>query len=471
MADKIKKIIMTIGIILLTCNVSYGSEARIYADDQVVVEFTSKASAEAIDQLISNYELGVIEHMPQINTYVFSLPEDGCVEEMVDMLNGRGIVMECEPNYTSSTHDLPDDDLVSQQWNISSESGNAHLHMEEAWALESGNSDVVVAVIEIGFDMTHEDLKDNIWQNPNEIPNNNIDDDGNGYVDDIVGWDFVHRPSESSISDIVDEDNDPTAAELTHGNRVLGVLGATMNNGVGIAGIAGNCKMMLIRAGYLSDDGRSVLSVSFIAKGIIYAVDNGAQVINISAGGSNYSTSLETAVTYAVERGVVVVCSAGNDGTVTPHYPAAYDIPGVISVGSSTENDQKCWFSNYGDWVDVSAPGQQILTTFFDNEYGATQGTSFSAPMVSGVAALLVSRYPDWTPAQIQDRLMNTADMCDGLNNANITSGRVNAFKALYDPEIDSVLDNDTTTTTGGEANTVSNASSSSGGGCFISSI
>ncbi len=456
MANKIKHIFSTIMIIFFICTVSYASETKSYTDGQIVVQFTAETSSQTIDELVKDYGMTIIEQIPQINYYVFQLPATHDVEEAVAILKDLDIVLECEPNYITNVHALPDDDLFSQQWSLHTESSDNHLHMDKAWDIEAGDPDVIVAVIDIGFDVTHEDLQDNIWQNAYEIPDNGFDDDGNGYTDDIIGWDFINKPSIDSVSDMVDEDNDPSANASTHGNRVFGVLGASMNNGIGIAGIAGNCKIMLIRAGYLNENGNPVLSVSSINKGIIYAVDNGAKVINLSAGGTSYSSSFKSAVEYALENGVVVVCSAGNDGTTDPHYPAAFDLAGLISVGASTEDDESCSFSSYGDWVDVAAPGDEILSTLFNDKYGITQGTSFSAPMVAGVAALLVSKFPDWTPAQIQDRIMNTVDVSESLSGANISSGRVNAYRALH-TELD------------GASAELSESSSGSSGSCFIS--
>ena len=168
---------------------------------------------------------------------------------------------------------MPNDSLFNRQWSLDNpDRANADLHILEAWEIESGNPDIIVAVIDMGFDMNHEDLQENIWRNPGEVPDNGVDDDGNGYIDDIVGWDFVNQSSglDSDDCDWQDEDNDPSSLRSSHGNRVLGIIGATTNNGIGIAGVAGNCRMMLIRAGFYNAAGNQVLSTSSIIKGIIY---------------------------------------------------------------------------------------------------------------------------------------------------------------------------------------------------------
>jgi subtilisin family serine protease len=375
------------------------------------------------------------------------------------------------------SQEAPNDSLFSQQWGLNNlNTSEADINMLEAWDIEPGDPNVIVAVIDMGFDVTHSDLQNNIWKNPGEIPENGIDDDQNGYIDDIIGWDFVNQSEgyDDGSSDFKDEDNDPTMAQSSHGNEVIGVLGATTNNSIGIAGVTGRCKMMLIRAGYLNKEGKAVLSGASISKGIIYATDNGAHVINISSGSNKYSNSYHDVLKYAIDHGVVIVCSAGNEGSNSPVYPAAYDLDGLISVGATTDEDKPALFSNRGDWVDVSAPGQHIVSTMNNDRYGQIHGTSFASPIVAGIAALLVSHYPDWTPTQIQARIMATVDVRESLKDANATSGRVNAYRALLNSEMDSGTDTGSNNNTTG--NTVqpepvvpSSDDGGGGGGCFLS--
>jgi len=408
---------LMIALMMVFINISSNVSADSgYATGKVVVNFKAGTTQDEITVLKEEYNLEVSDNLPQINYYVFKIPSDYTVSEMVFILNGYDIVDKCEPNYFTNTQDVPSDRLFNRQWSLDNpDQVNSDISILEAWNIESGSPDVIVAVIDMGFDMNHEDLQENIWNNPGEIPENGIDDDHNGYVDDTVGWDFVNQAS-GLVDDDCDwrnEDNDPTSLKSSHGNRVLGVIGATTDNGIGIAGIAANCQMMLIRAGFYNAEGYQVLSTSSIIKGIIYAVENGARIINISSGSPNYSSSYKSALEYATNNGVLVVCSAGNDASNTPCYPAAYDIPGLLSVGASNVLDARCSFSNYGSWVDVSAPGQHIMSTLLNDSYGETQGTSFSTPIVAGVAALIFSQHPDWTPAQVQDQIMNTVDTID----------------------------------------------------------
>jgi subtilisin family serine protease len=448
--------------------VSNGQADTGYVEGQVVVNFEADAAQAAIDDLIAAHDLTIVESIPQIQYYVLRVPTGKTVGEIVDTLESYAIVSKCEPNYLTGTLDVPDDNLFNHQWGLqNTENEGVDLHIRDAWEIESGSPDTIVAVIDMGFDITHEDLQENIWHNPGEIAGNNIDDDGNGYVDDIVGWDFVNQPSglDDPNADWRNEDNDPSTTLSSHGNRVLGVIGATVGNGIGIAGVAGDCKMMLIRAGFHTTEGTPVLSSSHIARGIIYAADNGARVINISSGSTRFSNTYYAALRYAINKGVVIVCSAGNEGASTPVYPAAYDLAGLISVGASTSQDTRSWFSNYGDWVDVSAPGSRIMTTLLGDAYGSTQGTSFAAPMVAGVAALLVSANPDWTAAQVQDQIMNTVDTVPALEGASISSGRVNAHRALLSAPASA---ESTGAVSSGSASAPAASSGGGGGGCFI---
>ncbi len=419
----------------------HADEAEDHVKDQVIVKFEPGTPQSDIDALIDAYNMSLHEKIPKIGYYVLNISLHYTLEEVLTSWCRLPCVRTCEPNSLATLQSLPNDYYFFEQWslcntNVLGSTDNAHLHMKEAWEVESGDPNMIIAVIDMGFDVGHEDLQRNIWRNPGEIPENGIDDDDNGYVDDIIGWDFVNQTEGMAGSgyDWQHEDNDPTTTKVAHGNSVLGIIGATTDNTIGIAGIIRNCKLMLLRAGYFKPNGMQALSIANIAKSLIYAADNGARVINISSVGKTFSQSYEDALAYAIDQGALVTCSAGNEGSDTPVYPAAYDLPGIISVGATTRMDRITAFSNYGNWVDVSAPGESIMTTILDNGYGKVIGTSFSSPMVAAIAGLIFSRYPDLTPADVQDTIMNNVDILDGLSNANITSGRVNAYKALQNP-------------------------------------
>jgi subtilisin family serine protease len=461
--QSLPKNILVIFFILLSFSISHANELNNYVKGQVVVKFKSDTSREKLDELTNKYDLTVRENIPQIDYYVFDIPETYSVFEVISLLSGNDIVEKCEPNYIAGFQGVPNDDLFSRQWGLSNEyKDGSDIHILEAWDVEKGDPDIIVAIIDIGFDTKHEDLQENLWHNPGEIPDNGVDDDNNGYVDDIIGWDFVDQSQglDNPDCDWKDQDNDPTSKLSSHGTKVWGVLGATTDNELGIAGVAGSCKIMLIRAGYFNTNGEAVINTARICSGVIYAADNGARVINISSGSTRYSSSYKAALEYAINKGVLIVTSVGNEASNMLDYPAALDLPGILSVGASTSQDQKASFSNYGDWVDISAPGENVITTAIEDGYEITRGTSFAAPMAAGVAALLFSQHPNWSPSMVQDRIMNTADICDGLAKSNITSGRLNAYRALTNSSGDSedIGINQSAASDGG----------SGGGGCFI---
>ncbi|MBI4728864.1 MAG: S8 family serine peptidase [Acidobacteria bacterium] len=278
--------------------------------------------------------------------------------------------------------------------------GAAAMRAPEAHASHGATgAGVVVAVVDTGVDYTHEDLSANIWSNPGEVPGNGIDDDGNGYVDDVRGWDFVGSSSSSSP-----EDNDPIDV-LGHGTHVAGIV-AAQDNSVGVVGVAPRATIMPVRV--LDDFGSGFDST--IAKGIRYAAANGADVINLSLGGYERSSTMREAVSYAESLGVAVVAAAGNEFFYSiPSYPAGF--PEVISVAASrrARPAEKTWWSNWGN-VDFLAPGEEVLSTTPDDNYQRFSGTSMASPHVAGALALIKQVHPGFTPAQLEQALAATAD-------------------------------------------------------------
>lgn len=268
------------------------------------------------------------------------------------------------------------------------------VNAPEAWAQGYTGQGVVVAVVDTGVDYNHSDLSGNIWVNSGEIPDNGIDDDGNGFVDDVRGWDFV------------DGDNDPMDLDA-HGTHVAGTIAAE-NNGFGVTGVAYNATIMPVRV--IDTEGGTS---SDIAAGIRYAVDNGANVINLSLGGNFTSAEEEDAIRYASDSGVVVVMAAGNEGDSQPVYPAYYATDWGIAVGAVDSNKTLADFSNRAGATPldyVVAPGVDILSTTPNNSYQSFDGTSMAAPHVSGVAALILSANPNLTPAEVESLLTQTAN-------------------------------------------------------------
>jgi hypothetical protein len=268
------------------------------------------------------------------------------------------------------------------------------VNAPEAWAQGYTGQGVVVAVVDSGVDYNHSDLSGNIWVNSGEIADNGVDDDGNGFVDDVRGWDFF------------DGDNDPMDSDV-HGTHIAGTIAAE-NNGFGVTGVAYNATIMPVRV-IDSEGGTS----SDIAAGIRYAADNGANVINLSLGGNFTSAEEEEAIRYASDSGVVVVMAAGNEGASQPVYPARYATDWGIAVGAVDSNKTLANFSNRAgatvlDYV--VAPGVDILSTTPGNSYQSFDGTSMAAPHVAGVAALVLSANPNLTPAEVESLLTQTAN-------------------------------------------------------------
>ncbi len=275
------------------------------------------------------------------------------------------------------------------------------VNAPDAWAQGFTGQGVTVAVIDSGVDYTHPDLAANIWQNPGEIAANGIDDDGNGFIDDVRGWDFV-----SSDADPMDVDG--------HGTHVAGTIAAP-NNGVGVTGIAPNATIMPVRAiGSDNSSSGSLPSGSAfdLASSVRYATDNGADVINLSLGGEMPSDVLFDAVRYASDRGTTVVMASGNSGSATPNFPANYASQTGIAVGAVDRNNAIAPFSNRaGGWLDyVVAPGVDITSTTPNNTYQTFQGTSMAAPHVTGTAALVRSANPNLPPVWVERVITETAN-------------------------------------------------------------
>jgi subtilisin family serine protease len=334
-----------------------------------------------------------------------------------------------EPMFWSKTSVITNDPFVS--------GGQSYYHQKvdsfRAWNITTGTNSVVVATVDSGTDIDHPDLVGNFFSNPDEIPGDSLDNDFNGYIDDVIGWDFAGANFNNPR-----EDNNPgvTGSNNSHGVHVGGTSGATGNNRIGVAGVAFTCKAMPIKAS-ADNDTRAGGSgyILFGYEGIVYAANNGARVVNCSFGSEQNSSAATDAVRYAtVNRGVFVVAAAGNDNVQTPHYPS--DLPYVFSVAALTDTDRKAGFSNYSERVDISAPGVGILSTTFDNGYEQMSGTSMASPVVAGVAGLLRSQYPWMTPSQVEAQLKATADniytVAANRNFINkLGAGRINAYRAL----------------------------------------
>ena len=273
--------------------------------------------------------------------------------------------------------------------------------------------------------MQHPEFRSQLWRNIGEIPGNGVDDDGNGYVDDLNGWDFSDAPTLPGTGDWTVRDNEPED-EIGHGTHVSGIIGAAANNGIGIAGIAWRCRLMPLRADFKYEGG-GYLQNDDVAAAIVYAADNGARVINMSWGDTVNAFIIEDAIAYAYARRCVLVAAAGNAGAVGSWYPAG--LKTVISVAGVEQDRQLYTDSNFGATIDIAAPGAEILSADLNGGYQNLSGTSMAAAHVSGVAALVLSANPDYTNAAVQETLISTADPL--FISRLVGAGLVDAYTAL----------------------------------------
>ena len=353
--------------------------------------------------------------------YLIRFPAISQLAQLKQKYTEHALVEDVEMNrlnrFCSET--IPNDPRYDEQWNLKA------MNLPKAWGIEQGKPNVVIAVVDSGIMREHPELRSQLWRNPGEIAANGIDDDENGYVDDINGWDFSDAPTLPGIGDWKERDNEPDD-ETGHGTHVSGIIAAEANNGVGIAGIASGCRLMPLRAGFRFGAG-AFLQNDDIAAAIVYAADNGADVINLSLGDTVNAFLIQDAVEYAYNRGCVLVAAAGNSPEPGAYYPAALNT--VLSVASLDKNLQ-LGNSNFGASIDIAAPGEEILSTDQSSRgYNYRSGTSMAAAHVSGVAALLISANPSCSNTEIQRWLTGTA------RELSIThlvgAGLVDAYAAL----------------------------------------
>ena len=294
-----------------------------------------------------------------------------------------------------------------------------------AWNITQGDTSVIIGIDDTGVDWSHPDLAANIWHNWGETPGNGIDDDHNGYIDDIRGWDF------GGLTGV--PDNNPIEDNPDHGTHVAGIASAVTNNGIGIASIGFKCKIMPVKTSQdnVRTTGGGAL-INFGFEGIVYAADNHARVINCSWGGAGYSLLGQETINYALSKGALVVCAAGNSNSAGVFYPADYE--GVLSVAATDNSDIKANYSNYGKGISVCAPGSGIYSTWQPDTYTYESGTSMASPLAAGVAALVASKFPQYTAEQVREQVRVNCDNIDSLNSGFenfLGKGRVNAFKSI----------------------------------------
>jgi serine protease len=401
----------------------------------------------SLDSKVNNYEVDLLEKrfhynpkklrddLPDLSRiYRIEFPDDYPVTKVAREFAKDPNIEYAEPIPIAHLLVEPNDPKYVQQQHLK------QIKADSAWDIhkgENGEEEVVVAIVDTGVDWDHEDLLDNIWQNMGEDldgdgqtlefiagewvfdpdDENGLDDDENGFIDDFIGWNFYY----------FNNDPNPVAGDPNygHGTHCAGIANATTNNGVGVAGIGWNLKVLAIQLGLN-------ISIHRCYDAIIYAAENDADVISNSWAAHFYAQADHEAITYAIGLGSIVVAAAGNYNYFTNFYPADY--PGVLSVAAVTSYDYKAFFSNFGPNITISAPGVGILSTTPNNSYQSWEGTSMATPLVAGLLGLVKSYHPDWTSDQVITQVLGTADAIDYLNPGYenlLGSGRINAYQAL----------------------------------------
>jgi len=374
---------LTVLILFLTSGVSFSSNLS-SETTEILIGLKDGFGPDALVNI--NVDAKTVDYLPEINTIVMSVSYINYehlnkIKSAFKRANG---VLFVEDNYiiSAATVALPNDPLLPAQWNLNS------VKVPEAWGLMVSNP-VEVAVIDSGIDFNHSDLVDRT----------------------IDGIDYVYN------------DNNPQD-DYGHGTQISGVIAAVSDNGIGISGILSNVRIMPVKV--LNNNGKG--TYLNVAKGLIWAADHGAKVINLSLTGSEKSSALKKAVKYTAQKGIIIVSAAGNNGYSLPVYPASYKE--VIAVGAIDESDQKAEFSNYGDYLDVVAPGVDVISTYLDNQYINVTGTSIAAPHISALAAALLAK--GYTSEQVKQIILKS---CDDLGNTGFDPyygyGKVNFYKAL----------------------------------------
>jgi subtilisin family serine protease/chitodextrinase len=344
-----------------------------------------------------------------------SVASDVTADEAISALLARGVAEVAERNYVvEAVGTVPNDPRFGELW------GMEKIGAPEAWDYTTGSDSIVVAITDTGIDASHPDLAANMWTHPGEIAGNGIDDDGNGFVDDVHGWDFAN------------DDSNP-ADDHGHGTHCAGTVGARGNDGVGVAGVNWRVRLMAVK--FLSAGGSGYLSDG--ADSILYAAANGARVVNASWGCAGcYTSYIEDAIDELGAQGGTFVAAAGNssnDNDKSPFYPAAHSNDNLIAVAATRSSDTLASFSNYGaTTVDVAAPGDAILSTVPNNGYASWRGTSMAAPHVAGACGLLLSAHPSTSVAEVKTRLIATSDPLSALDGKVVANGRINVHRLIH---------------------------------------
>jgi len=392
-------LILLISLLLISTNVF--SNTRLSQHDGYIIKYkNNKSILKSTSCTQKNKQCNLLKSFNM--EVVKTIPEN---------LNKRSDIEYIEPNWIYHTMYIPEDAGYSKQW------GMQKIQAEKAWDLTLGDKEIIVAVIDTGIDYTHPDLKNQMWVNEKELNGEEgVDDDENGFIDDIYGYDFSN------------DDGDPID-DHNHGTHCAGVIGAEHNK-KGTAGVNANIKLMGLKFLAKSGSGTAAGAIS----SVLYAVNNGAHILSNSWGGGNSSQAMIEAIEYAQEKGVLFIAAAGNESNnndAKPSYPASYKIDNVISVAASDSKDKMASFSNYGETsVHIAAPGVNIYSTVKDGRYKSYSGTSMACPHVAGALALLMS-HEVLTISEAKERLLKTSDYLPNWEEKVVNAGRLNLYNLL----------------------------------------
>ncbi|HEV8483652.1 MAG TPA: S8 family peptidase [Blastocatellia bacterium] len=413
-----------------------------YAPGEVLIKLKdSRAGLHDVMRIVEDIapQHGRIEALsakPVEGAYLVRFDKRRSVEETIGSLAADPRIEFAEPNFICSPADtVPNDPFFEFMWGLNNFGPDfvgkpgADVGVLKAWDITTGNRDIVVAVLDTGVDLSHPDLEANAWTNPGETAGNGIDDDRNGYIDDVRGWNFLDDNNRVYQDPEIDG----------HGTHVAGTVGAVGNNELGVTGVAWNVQVMALK---FLDGKENRGFISNAIKAIDYAMDQkrrgvDLRVINASWVSPYKSHALRDAIRAAGEAGILFVCAAGNEGfdiDEDPIYPGAYadELPALLPVAALDRNDRIEPYSNYGfHTVSVGAPGTSVLGLAPEGQYVERSGTSMAAPHVSGVAVLVWSHEPSLTPTQVKQRIISTAEPVPQLGAYCAGSGRVNAYNAL----------------------------------------
>lgn len=355
------------------------SQESTQSTDQVIVKFKQNVSESEQKQTIDGLTISRERNVERLNIQVIKTTQSQ-VASVVQKLKQDPKVEYAEPDFKATAFEDPNDSLFSQQW------GLTKIKSVDGWAVTQGSIDVDIAVVDTGIDSSHPDLVGKVVNRANFTTDS--DADGNG-----------------------------------HGTHVAGIAAAVTNNNQGIAGVNGNSRLISVKV--LDNSGSGYYS--WIANGIVWAADNGAEVINLSLGGSSSSQAMQDAINYANAKGVVIVAAAGNSSSSKASYPAYYTP--AIAVAATDSSDNKASFSNYGSWVDIAAPGVSIISTY-KGSYSKLSGTSMASPFVAGLAGLIKGQHPEWSHSQVRSQIESTADKISKTGSYWM-NGRINVCKAV----------------------------------------